>query len=187
MEVSCVWLSSWVGLRIIYIICISAVWSTSRQLTCLQRLYCETSDSGPVKLADAWMGDAIQNYRIPCCQKKKKKRPFWLFVSGLYTGFILTFGTATDYCSHPMVAFSLHARTLVERSTIHSLWALFFLKWRFCLCTLIPLFMSMVQWAEMTVAKCSLTSCFWIGSCTMPGQWHSQPTPTSLGQRCVHV
>ena len=128
MEVSCVWLSSWVGLRIIYIICISAVWSTSRQLTCLQRLYCETSDSGPVKLADAWMGDAIQNYRIPCCQKKKKKRPFCLFVSGLYTGFILTFGTATDYCSHPMVAFSLHARTLVERSTIHSLWTLFFFK-----------------------------------------------------------
>ena len=43
----------------------------------------------------------------------------------------------------------------------------------------------------MTAAECSLTSCVWtrfrIGSYTMPGQWHSQPTPTSLGQGCQRV
>ena len=43
----------------------------------------------------------------------------------------------------------------------------------------------------MTVTNCSLTSCvwdrFWIGSHTMPGQQHSQPTPTSLGQKCMCV
>ena len=38
---------------------------------------------------------------------------------------------------------------------------------------------------------CSLTRCvrarFRIGSLTMPGQRHSQPTPTSLGQGCMRV
>ena len=42
---------------------------------------------------------------------------------------------------------------------------------------------TVAQRAEMTVAECSLASCvwarFWIGSHTMPGQQHSQLTPTS--------
>ena len=41
------------------------------------------------------------------------------------------------------------------------------------------------------MTECSLTSCMWarflIGSHTMPAQRHSQPTPTSLGQRCMSV
>ena len=41
------------------------------------------------------------------------------------------------------------------------------------------------------MTECSLTSCvrarFLIGSHIMPGQQHSQPTPASLGQRCVRV
>ena len=45
---------------------------------------------------------------------------------------------------------------------------------------------TVAQRAETTVAECSLTSCVWarfpIGSHTMPGQRHSQPTPTSLSQ-----
>ena len=45
------------------------------------------------------------------------------------------------------------------------------------------------QWAEMTMAKCSLTSCLWtrfkIGSHPISAQWHSQPTPASLDQGCV--
>ena len=44
------------------------------------------------------------------------------------------------------------------------------------------------QRAERTVAKCSLTrdmwACFHIHSNTKPGQWQSQPAPTSLGQGC---
>ena len=36
--------------------------------------------------------------------------------------------------------------------------------------------------AETTVAECFLTSFN-----TMPAQRHSQPTPTSLGQGCMHV
>ena len=44
--------------------------------------------------------------------------------------------------------------------------------------------------AEMTVAECLLISCVWApfsltGSYIMPGQ-HSQPTPTLLGQMCMH-
>ena len=50
---------------------------------------------------------------------------------------------------------------------------------------------TVAQRAETTVAECSLTSCVWarfrIGSHTMPGQRHSQPTPTSLGQGCMRV
>ena len=50
---------------------------------------------------------------------------------------------------------------------------------------------TVAQPAEMTVAMCFLTSCKWahfqIGSHTMPGQWHSQPILTSLGQGCMHV
>ena len=41
----------------------------------------------------------------------------------------------------------------------------------------------------MTVTERFLTSCVWavflIGSHTMPGQWHSQPTLPSLGQRYI--
>ena len=48
---------------------------------------------------------------------------------------------------------------------------------------------TVAQRAETTVAECSLTSCLWdlflIGSHTMPAQRLSQPTPTSLGQRCM--
>ena len=59
-----------------------------------------------------------------------------------------------------------------------------FLKVEISLCTLIPLFRpgqsTVAQWAETTVAKCSLTSCVWahflIGSHTMPTQRHSQPS-----------
>ena len=43
---------------------------------------------------------------------------------------------------------------------------------------------TVAQRAETTVSECSLTSCAWarfpIGAQTMPGQRHSQPTPTSL-------
>ena len=50
---------------------------------------------------------------------------------------------------------------------------------------------TMAKRAETTVTECSLTSCVWtrflIDSHTMPGQRHSQPTPTSLGQRCMRV
>ena len=50
---------------------------------------------------------------------------------------------------------------------------------------------TVAQRAETTAAECSLTSCVWarfrIGSHTTPGQKHSQPTPTSLGQGCMRV
>ena len=50
---------------------------------------------------------------------------------------------------------------------------------------------TVAQGAETTVAECSLTSCvlarFRIGSHTMPGRKHSQPTPTSLGYGCMHL
>ena len=49
----------------------------------------------------------------------------------------------------------------------------------------------LLQQAETTVADCFLTSCilarFWIGSHTMPGQLHSRPIPTSLGEGCMRV
>ena len=50
---------------------------------------------------------------------------------------------------------------------------------------------TVAQRAETTVIECSLRSCLWArfltGSHSMPGQRHSQPTLTSLGQRCMHV
>ena len=50
---------------------------------------------------------------------------------------------------------------------------------------------TVAQRAEMTVTECSLTSCvlarFLIDSHTLPGQRHSQPTPTSMGQGCICV
>ena len=74
----------------------------------------------------------------------------------------------------------------------------FFFFWaQINLRTLIPLFRpgqdqsSVAQHTETTVTHCSLTTCMWagflIGSHTMPAQRHSQPTTTSLGQRCMHV
>ena len=47
---------------------------------------------------------------------------------------------------------------------------------------------TVAQRAETIVAEYSLTSSrFRIGSHTMPGQRHSEPTPASLGQGCMHV
>ena len=50
---------------------------------------------------------------------------------------------------------------------------------------------TVAQWAETTVTECSLKSCmranFLIGSHTIPGQQHSQPTPTFGGQGCTRV
>ena len=47
----------------------------------------------------------------------------------------------------------------------------------------------MAKRAETTVAECFLTSCvlarFQIGSHTLPGQRHSHPAPSSLGQGCI--
>ena len=71
----------------------------------------------------------------------------------------------------------------------------FFLKWKLARA---HLFHSLGQdqsivahQAEMMVTECSLMSCalarFLIGSHTMPGQWHSGPTLTLLGQRCMCV
>ena len=73
--------------------------------------------------------------------------------------------------------------------------AFFFFEVEISLCTLIPSLCQdesiVAQWAETTVAKCSLTSCVWshfqIGSYNIPGQWHSQPTSTLLGQGCMRV
>ena len=95
-----------------------------------------------------------------------------------------------------VVALSSLARIGGECLTIHSPPALFFFfKWRL-VCA--HWFHSLCQdqsmvarWAQMTVVKCSLTSsvwaCFLIGSHTMPWQRRSQPTPTLLGQGCMHV
>ena len=50
---------------------------------------------------------------------------------------------------------------------------------------------TVAQKAEMTATECSQMSCVWahflIGSHIVPGQPHSQSTPTSLGQGCMHV
>ena len=71
----------------------------------------------------------------------------------------------------------------------------FFLKWRLARAhsfhSLCQDQSTVAQRAESTLAGCSLTSCVWthfrIGSHTMPGQRHSQPSPTSLGRMCMHV
>ena len=69
----------------------------------------------------------------------------------------------------------------------------FFLPWRLSRAHLFHSFgqdqSTVAQLAETTVAECSLKSfvCFLIGSHTMPGQRHSQPTQTSLGQDCMRV
>ena len=71
----------------------------------------------------------------------------------------------------------------------------FFLKWRLACAHLFHSLgqdqSTVAQRAETTVTEHSLISCVWacfqIGSHTQPGQWHNQPTPTSLGQRCMCV
>ena len=91
------------------------------------------------------------------------------------------------------VALSWLVRIWEECLTIHCLPALFFLLLFFFFKvvvssrTLIPLSMQgsmhsgSVSWDD--VAKWSKKSCVWahflIGSHTMPGQWHRQPTPTA--------
>ena len=80
--------------------------------------------------------------------------------------------------------FSRSREFLVECSTIHSPPALFFFFWlpffskaEISLCTLYPLFMP---------ESVHSGSANW-GSHTMPGQPHSQPTPTLLGHGCMRV
>ena len=69
----------------------------------------------------------------------------------------------------------------------------FFFKWRLAhthLCHSLCQDQSTVaQWAEMTVAMCSVMNCMWLWACffslhflTRPGQRHSQHTLTSLGK-----
>ena len=86
-----------------------------------------------------------------------------------------------------VVAFSLLTRILGESLTIHSSPALFFfLKWRLARTHEFHFLgqdqSTIAQWPEMTVAECFLSSCMWahflIGSHTVPGQQHSQPTLT---------
>ena len=85
-----------------------------------------------------------------------------------------------------------------ECSTIHSPPALFFfcfLKWRLARTLLFHSLgqdqSTVAKQAETTVTECFLTSFvrahFLIGSHTLPGQQHSQPTPTSLGEGCMRV
>ena len=87
-----------------------------------------------------------------------------------------------------VVAFSSLARILGECSTMNSPPAPFF-KVEISSRTLISLFRpgpsTVTQRAETTVIECSLASYVW--DCFMPGQRHSQPTPTSLSQRCMHA
>ena len=70
----------------------------------------------------------------------------------------------------------------------------FFLKWRSArahqLHSLSQEQSTVAQRAETTVAERSLTSCGLvpqIDSHTLPGQRHSQPIPTSMGQGCMRV
>ena len=94
-----------------------------------------------------------------------------------------------------VVAFSSWGRIWGGCLTIHSLPALFFffLKWRLarahCFHSLCQDRSTVAQRAETTMAECSLTSCMWahflIDSHTLPGQPHSQPTPTSMGHGCT--
>ena len=99
-----------------------------------------------------------------------------MLISGCFFLACEDFGTMFDY-SFPSCAFFF--------------FFFFFNKVEISSRTLIPLFRPgsvhvAAQRAEMTVAKCSLTSCVWarvrIGYQTMPGQRHSQPIPTSVGE-----
>ena len=94
-----------------------------------------------------------------------------------------------------VIAFSLCARILGECLTIHTPFALFKKKWRLAHANLFHSLgqdqSTVAQRAEMTVTECSLMSCLWacflVGSHTMPGQQHSQPTRTLLDQRCMCI
>ena len=81
-----------------------------------------------------------------------------------------------------LVALSSFGRILGECSTSHSTHTV-----EICLCTQISFLCqdqsTVAQRVKVTLAECSLTGCvsicFQIGSHTIPGQQHSQPTPTS--------
>ena len=84
---------------------------------------------------------------------------------------------------------------LGDCSTIHSSPALFFFKVEISSRTAIPPFRpGSVHSGSASWDDCARVfsyelrvSSFLIGSHTMPGQRHSQPTPTSSGQRCMGV
>ena len=88
-----------------------------------------------------------------------------------------------------IAAFFSFVTFLGKCSTIHSPPVLF-LKWRLACANqfhfLHPVQSMVAQPAETTVVKCSLVGCV-RGSHTLPGQPHSQPTPTSMGQGCMCV
>ena len=96
-----------------------------------------------------------------------------------------------------VVAFSSLARIWGECLINHSLPVLFFFffKVEISSCTLIPLFRpgsihsgsASRDESDQAFPDELCASLFPDRSHTMPGQWHSQPTPTSLGQRCMHV
>ena len=88
----------------------------------------------------------------------------------------------------------------IARSFILRLCFFVVVKWRLarahCFHSLCLHQSTVAQRAETIIAKSSrlwpnLTSCVWarfrIGSHTMPGQRHSQPTPTALVQGCMRV
>ena len=73
---------------------------------------------------------------------------------------------------------------------------IFFFQMEISSHTLIPLFMpqsvnsgtaSWDNYDQVFPDEFCAWACFLIGSHTIPGQWHSQPTLTLLGQRCMHV
>ena len=128
--------------------------------------------------------------------KKKKRSIFRLLPEDTHACWLDAWIISNN--EQPVTAFSSSARILEECLTTKSLPALFFFFWaQINLRTLIPLFRpgqdqsSVAQHTETTVTDCSLTTCMWarflICSHTMPAQRHSQPTTTSLGQRCMHV
>ena len=94
--------------------------------------------------------------------------------------------------------FSSLARISGESLTIHFPAAsFFFFLVEISSRTPLPLFLgqdqsTMAQRTEMTVAeffpdRLRVRSFSFIGSHTPPGQLHSKPTPTSLGQGCMRV
>ena len=130
----------------------------------------------------------------------------WLLPAGLVSVWpsltlALPFRTVTEkLCSLPLVVvvvtFSSLVRILRECSITHSPPALnFFLVWKLARAHQFHFLghdqSTVAQRSEKTVTKCSLTNSLWarflIGSHAMPGQRHSQPTPTLLGQRSMHV
>ena len=112
----------------------------------------------------------------------------------VFSLFFSLFSLLACFCfRYVVVAFSSLERILWEFSP--ALFFFFFFSWDKLAHTNSTLLhqdqSTVAQWAETAVAECSLTSCVWasfpIGSFTMPGQWHGQPTPTSLGPGCMRV